>query len=188
MPVLCLTFDNGPQLHFLLRGSRFSVVVVSFWRCVRADEDLCSVLPVPPYSCHQSFVPSSRLGPRQRGQGPVFPHCTVWPWVSFLCACVVRMEGKGCCPPRGFGQQPWQEKADGRLAVDFLSYRWGRLACFWTHGAFTASGIWKICKRRLTQHGKAFFLCMCVCFRVAYTCTYVIMTDTCTHGHISVLA
>lgn len=160
MPVLCLTIDNGPWLPSLHRGSRCFVVVASSWRYVRADEDLRSVLPrstlqLSPQLCVLIQVRTQIRGPRPR--------------LSSLCACG-QDGGQRLRSPWGSGQQPWQEKAGGCLAVDFLWCRWGGWwgGCL-THGAFTASGILKICKRRLTPRGKGFFLCVLVWRTHAHT-------------------
>lgn len=83
------------------RGSRCFVVVVSSWHHVRADEDLRSVLPVPPYGFHHGFVSSSRLGPRQRAMVLSFLTVNHVAGGGTLCVCVVRMEGKGCGLPEG---------------------------------------------------------------------------------------
>lgn len=107
MPVLCLTTDNGPPPG--PEEADISDVVVSPWRHVRADEDLRRVLFVPRYSCSAS---SSRLRPRHRGQGPVFPHCEPRGWGSRPCVC--GQDGaQRLHSPRGSGQQRLQEKADG---------------------------------------------------------------------------
>lgn len=116
MPVLCLTIDNSTQPHFQLRGSCGCFLLAlrqSGWGSPRRPP--CSTIQLSPELCVLIQVTTQTEGPGSRLSSHLI----------YLCVC--GQEGGQRLPPptQGSGQHPWQEKARGRLAVDFLLCRWG---------------------------------------------------------------
>lgn len=110
----------------------------------------------------KAFIAALCPCPRLR---PTAPSLSVWK-VRLVCLMCGQDGGQRLQSPRGSGQQPWQERAVGCLAVDFLWCRWGwelLVVCAVEHMLHSLPLEFKKYVNADWRHGQKAFLCIDLC-------------------------